>query len=506
MGVVMEKDLQETIRNEDFLHKVVPVEEAITWIEDGMILGVSGFTLFGEPKLFLQKLAERGEQEDFKIDLYTGASMSESADGTMVENDLIRYRLPYQGNPILRKQINLGSVSYIDQHLSQTSETLRQGVIGPIDYAVIEATAITEDGLIIPSGSVGNSPIFIEHAENVIVEVNLNLPKEYEGLHDIYIPNAQGKRSPIPITDASDRIGDIGIRVDPDKVKGIIISNKNDSPSPLFEPNETTQIIANNLLTFLEEEVKSGRLTEELAPIQSGVGSVANAVLNGMKHSQFRNVVVASEVIQDGIFDLIEAGVVKFAYATAFSLSDKRVASLKSDLAKHCNKIMLRPQEISNHPEVIRRLGIIAFNTAIEVDIYGNVNSTHINGTHMMNGIGGSGDFTRNSRISIFVTPSTAKDGRISTIVPFVSHVDHTNHDVDVIVTENGYVDMRGLAPREIAEQLIENCMHPQYREQAWSYFEEAKKKSGGNTPHILQKAHAWHLHFQKNGTMLLNE
>lgn len=505
MGVVLE-DLQDTIRNKEFLKKVVPVEEAVTWIQDGMVLGVSGFALFGEPKFFLQKLAERGKQENFKVDLYTGASMGPSADGAMVESDLIGFRLPYQANPILRKQINKGKVTYIDQHLSQTSESLRQDIIGPIDYAVIEATAITEDGLLIPSGSIGNSPIFIEQAKNIIIEVNLNLPKEYEGIHDIYIPELQGERNPIPMKHPSDRFGEKGIRIDLDKVRGIIISNENDSPSPLFEPNEITQEIANNLLSFLDEEIELGRLTEELAPIQSGVGSVANAVLSGMKHSRFKNIVIASEVIQDGVFDLIEAGVVKFAYATAFSLSEKRVASLKSDLAKHQDKIMLRPQEISNHPEVIRRLGIISFNTAIEIDIYGNVNSTHINGTHIMNGIGGSGDFARNAKISIFVTPSTAKDGKISTIVPFVSHIDHTNHDVDIIVTEYGYVDMRGLAPREIAEQLIENCMHPIYREQARRYFEEAKQVSGGNTPHILHKAHAWHLHFQKHGTMLLDE
>ncbi|HLR80521.1 MAG TPA: succinate CoA transferase [Bacillota bacterium] len=487
------------------MEKIVPVEEAVTWIEDGMVLGVSGFALFGEPKYFLQTLAERGKKETFKVDLYTGASMGPSADGTMVESDLINVRLPYQANPILRHEINDGHVSYIDQHLSQTSESLRQGVIGPIDYAVVEAAAITEDGLIIPSGSIGNSPIFVQQAKHVIIEVNLNLPKEYEGLHDIYIPEVQGNRHEIPLHNPSDRIGEKGIRVDPAKVRGVILSRQEDSPSPLFEPNEVTQKIADNLLHFLDQEIQAGRLTEQLAPLQSGVGSVANAVLSGMKNSRFKDIVIASEVLQDGVFDLIEAGKVKFAYATAFSLSEERVATLKDDLALHRDKILLRPQEISNHPEIIRRLGIISFNTALEVDIYGNVNSTHLNGTHMMNGIGGSGDFARNARISIFVTPSTAKNGNISTIVPFVSHIDHPNHDIDVIVTEFGYADLRGQSPREIANQIIENCMHPRYKQQARNYFEEAKEKNGGHTPHMLDQAHSWHLHFQKHGTMLFD-
>src|SRR5690625_5970183 len=77
----------------------------------------------------------------------------------------------------------------------------------------------------------------------------------------------------------------------------------------------------------------------------------------------------------------------------------------------------------------------------------------------MMNGIGGSGDFARNARLAIFVTKSLAKGGDISSIVPFVTHVDHTEHDVDVIVTEQGYADIRGLAPVQRAEKIIENCV-----------------------------------------------
>ena len=120
---------------------------------------------------------------------------------------------------------------------------------------------------------------------------------------------------------------------------------------------------------------------------------------------------------------------------------------------RYRDSIILRPQEISNHPELIRRLGCLAMNGMIEADIYGNVNSTHVNGTAIMNGIGGSGDFARNAYISFFMTPSTAKKGAVSCIVPMVTHVDHTEHDVHVLVTEQGLADLRGLSPKQRAER-----------------------------------------------------
>src|SRR5699024_4255409 len=317
-------NVSQFIRNAEFIEKIVSAEEAASWIEDGMNLGMSGFTLFGEPKEFPLALSERGKYEDFKINLYTGASLGPTADQSMAEADIINLRVPYQSNGVMRRKINNGNMFYIDQHLSHTAEEVRKGTIDKIDYAIIEAAAITEDGFIIPTGSVGNSPIFVEKADHVIIELNLNAPQEYEGLHDVFVLENQGERKEIPLYNVGDRIGDVGIKVDPNKVRGIILSNQPDIPSPLFEPNETTQQIADNLLDFFTGEVETGRLTKSLAPLQSGVGSVANAVLNGMKNSQFRDIEVYSEVLQDGIFDLIDAGVVKYASATALSLSKKR--------------------------------------------------------------------------------------------------------------------------------------------------------------------------------------
>ncbi|SOC42060.1 succinate CoA transferase [Ureibacillus acetophenoni] len=485
--------------------RVVSAEEAAALIPNGAVVGMSGFTRAGDAKVVPMALVERAKNEQFKIDVYTGASLGPEVDKYLAEAGAIRKRGPFIADPMIRGQINAGDVLYVDAHLSHNAELVRQGIIGPIQYLIIEAAAITEDGLIIPTTSVGNSPIFAEYAENIIVELNIAHPESLIGIHDIYVPKAQGEREPIPLTNATQRIGEIGIKVDPAKIKAIVVSEEPDAPSLIVPPDEETQTMANILLDFFRSEIKAGRLTNKLMPLQSGVGSVANAVLDGFADSEFEDLVVASEVLQDAVFNLIDAGKVSYASATSITISEELQKKVYGNLEKYADKLVLRPQEISNHPELIRRLGLISINTALELDIYGNVNSTHVSGTKMMNGIGGSGDFARNARLGIFVTKSYAKGGAISSIVPMVSHVDHTEHDVDVIVTEQGIADLRGLAPKERAELIIENCAHPDFKEQLRDYYNRAVEATGNSqTPHILEEALSWHVNLAKNKTMKL--
>ena len=481
--------------------RVTSAEEAASWIKDGMTLGLSGFTRAGDVKAVPMALVERAKQEDFKVNVFTGASMGSDIDKLFAEAGIINKRLPFQADPTMRRKINEGSHLFVDQHLSHTAELLRADVIESIDYAILEAISVTDDGLIIPTTSIGNSLAFAESAENIIIEINLAQTESLAGVHDLYSPAQQGERNPIPLTKVDDRIGEKGIPVNWKKVKGIVFTEQYDSPSTIVAPDEETKIMAGHLLDFLRKEIEAGRLTEKLAPLQSGIGSVANAVLHGMIDSEFENLEVYSEVLQDAVFDLIDAGKVDVASCCSITLSEEKMKQVFGNFETYRDKIIMRPQEMSNHPEIIRRLGLISINTALELDIYGNVNSTHVSGTKMMNGIGGSGDFARNARLAVFVTKSIAKDGDISSIVPFVSHVDHTEHDVDVIVTEQGYVDLRGLAPRERVPLIIENCAHPMYREQLWEYYSEALDR-GGQTPHVLEKALSWHINYAKEGTM----
>ena len=499
----MDSRVEKRLGLKELVDRVVSAEQAAALINDGDVVGMSGFTRAGDAKVVPMALVERAKNEKFKIDVYTGASLGPEVDNFLAGAGVIRKRGPFQGDKGIRTQINSGDILYVDAHLSHNAELVRQGVIGPIKHLILEAAAITEDGLIIPTTSVGNSPIFAEYAENIIIELNITHPESLIGIHDIYVPGPQGEREAIPMTDAVKRIGDIGIKVDPAKIKAIVISEEPDAPSLIVPPDEETQDMANILLDFFRDEIKAGRLTNKLAPLQSGVGSVANAVLDGFANSEFEDLVVASEVLQDAVFNLIDAGKVSFAAATSITISEELQKKVYGNLEKYADKLVLRPQEISNHPEVIRRLGLISINTALELDIYGNVNSTHVSGTHMMNGIGGSGDFARNARLGIFVTKSYAKGGAISSIVPMVSHVDHTEHDVDVIVTEQGIADLRGLAPKERVPLIIENCAHPDFKEQLWDYYNRAVEATGGaQTPHILEEALSWHVNLAKNKTM----
>src|SRR5690606_34642855 len=349
---------------------------------------------------------------------------------------------------------------------------------------------------------VGNSASFAIFAERVIVEINLAHGKDLEGLHDIYIPTYRPTRTPIPLTRVEDRIGTGAIPIPPEKIVAIVINDQPDSPSTVLPPDAETQAIADHLIAFFEREVEAGRMDNSLAPLQAGIGSIANAVMCGLLESPFENLTMYSEVLQDSTFDLFDAGKLRFASGSSITLSNRRNADVFGNLEKYKDRLVLRPQEISNHPEVVRRLGIIGINTALEFDIYGNVNSTHVGGSRMMNGIGGSGDFARNAHLAIFVTKSIAKGGAISSVVPMASHVDHNEHDVDILVTEQGLADLRGLAPRERARAIIDNCVHPDFRGPLNDYFERACAK-GGHTPHLLREALQWHINLEECGRML---
>lgn len=491
------------IRNNKLQDRVISEEEAANLIKDGMIVATSGFTPAGYPKavpLALAKRVKKGK-EKLQISLLTGASVGEELDGALTEAGIIVRRYPYQTNKLLRNDINSGKIAYADIHLSHFAQQVRYGFFGEIDLAIIEAIAINEEGNIIPSTSIGVSPTFIDRAQSIIVEINNSQPLELEGIHDIYQPKDPPYRYPIPLIKPEDRIGTPYILTDSSKIEAVVITDIKDKTNPLAPIDENSKKIAGYIVDFLKNEVKSKRLPQNLLPLQSGVGSVANAVLSGLVDSPFEDLNFYSEVIQDSVLDLIDANKIRTASGTSLTLSEEGQQRFYSNLDRYKKKIILRPQEISNNPEIIRRIGSIAINTAIEMDIYGNVNSTHIMGTKMMNGIGGSGDFTRNAYLSIFVTPSIAKNGDISCLVPMVSHVDHTEHDVQVIVTEQGIADLRGLPPREKAKVIIENCAHPDYKLMLKDYFNMALKK-GGNTPHLIDRALSWHKRFLETGCM----
>lgn len=489
--------------------RITTAEDAATLISPGTTVGLSGFTGSGYPKAVPLALASRIEAEQkagnpFRIRVWTGASTGPELDGALAKAKGIEFRLPYNSDPVARDQINRGEMEYFDMHLSQVAPMAWQGFLGPLDVAVIEVTAIHEDGSLVPSSSVGNNKTWLDRADKVILEVNRWQNPALEGMHDIYYGTAlPPNRVPIPLVRPDDRIGERGFRCDPAKIAAIVETDAPDRNLPFNPPDDTARKIAGHLLDFLDHEVSRGRLPASLLPIQSGVGNIANAVLTGLVDAPFNDMTAYTEVIQDGMLELLRAGKLRIASATSFSLSPEAAAGLNADMAQFRERMILRPQEISNHPEIIRRLGCIAMNGMIEADIYGNVNSTHIMGSRIQNGIGGSGDFARNAYVSIFMTPSVAKGGRISAIVPQASHVDHIMQDVMVIVTEQGLADLRGLSPKQRAELIIANCAHPDYRPMLADYYRRAREGSyGQQSPSLLREALSWHQRFIETGTM----
>ena len=496
-------DISDRVRNKDLQAKIVSAEEVAAFIKPDMSIGMSGFTASAYPKAIPLALAERMKKEPFKIDLWTGASTGPELDDTLAAVHGIKKRLPYQTDAILRGEINDGSVDYLDLHLSESAQLARVGYLGKLDIAIVEAVAITEEGNIIPSTSLGNAASYVQQADIVIVEVNTTQPLELEGMHDVYVPLDPPHRLPIPIVKADDRVGTPFIPCTPDKIKFIVPCDIKDHTRDLAPIDENSKKMSQFTLEFLNAEIKAGRMPKNLLPLQSGVGNVANAVMAGFVDSDLEDLTVYTEVIQDGMLDLIDANKLNFASGTAFSPSPAGMERFYKDVAKYKKYLLLRPQEISNSPEVVHRLGVIAMNTALEVDIYGNVNSTHVTGTKMMNGIGGSGDFARNAFLTIFYTPSIAKNGAISSVVPMCSHIDHTEHDVDVIITEQGIADLRGLAPRKRALEIINNCVHPDYKPVLLDYYNRAVEATKhAHTPHIIKEALSFHERFIETKSM----
>ena len=503
-------DIKSRVHCDAAMAKVTTAEAAAALIKDGMNIGVSGFTPSGYPKAVPLALAERAKTDPLKINLWTGASVGPEIDSALTNAGVVARRLPYQTNNDLRKAINNGSVKYTDLHLSHVAQMARYGFMygrHDVDIAIIEACIIKDLGNgqigIVPTTSMGNSSSWVQSAKQVIIEVNVTQPVALEGMHDSYVPMDPPNRQPIPLVKPEDRIGTTYIPCDLCKVAAIVPCDITDKVRPLGEIDDEAKAMGENLVAFFKQEIAERRLPKNLLPLQSGVGSVANAVINGLVNSDFEDLTVFTEVIQDGMFDLIDAGKLRVCSGTALSPSPDCLKKFYDNVENYKKYIVLRPQEVANSPELARRIGVIAMNTAIEVDIYGNVNSTHIAGTKIMNGIGGSGDYARNGFLTVFFTTSLAKGGAISSVVPFCSHVDHTEHDVDVIVSERGVADLRGLSPKERALVIIDKVANPKYQPILTDYFERACKECGNSqTPHILSEALSFHDRFVKTGTM----
>ena len=483
--------------------------EAAAMIKNGDNIGLSGFTPAGVAKAVTKELAKKALAEHeagrpFQVGIFTGASTGQSTDGDLANAQAIKYRAPYTTNPDFRKHVNAGEIPYNDIHLSQMAQELRSGFMGEVDWAIIEVCEITEDGKAYLTAAGGISPTVARMAKHVIIELNSFHSKAAMQLHDVYEPLDPPYREAIPIIHVNDHIGKPYVEIDPKKIVCVVECNIPDEARSFTAPDPVTDTIGENVARFLVSDMKRGIIPATFLPLQSGVGSTANAILGALGNDpSVPKFNIYTEVFQDALVGLMKKDRVNYASACSLTVTNECLKEIYDNIVYFKNHLVLRQSEISNSPEVIRRLGVIAINTAIEVDIYGNANSTQISGTRMMNGIGGSGDFERNAYISIFTCSSVAKGGLISAIVPFVSHQDHSEHDVNIIVTEQGVADLRGKSPMQRAECIIENCAHPDYKQLLWDYLKIAK---GGQTHHYLPAAFAFHDTLARKGDMRLTD
>ena len=490
----------------------ITAEEAAMMIHDGDNIGFSGFTPNGVPKAVARKLSKRAIREHeagrpFQVGIITGASSCQSLEGDFANAHAIKFRAPFSTNADFRKHCNLQEIDYEDMHLGHVAERLRRGFYGEIDWAIIEVSDLDEGpkkckAYLTSAG--GIVPTIARLAKHVIIEFNHFHSTNAKYLHDVYECKEFPYRRPIPLLFVGDRIGKNYVSIDAKKIVGVVDCYIPEEARAFKPLTPETEMIGNHVVDFFINDIKKGHIPSCMFPVQSGVGVTGNAVMKAIAQChKLPPLQVYSEVVQDSVIDMIMDGQVSQASAAAATVTNETLQNIYNHIGFFSHHLTRRPSETTNPPEHIRRLGVTAMNTAMECDIYGNENSSHICGSKLMNGIGGSCDYERNGSISIFYTPSTAKNGSISAIVPMCSHVDSTEHDVDIIVTEQGVADLRGKGALRRAEEIIEHCAHPDYRPLLRDYL---KISGGGHQPESMRCALAFHDTFMRKGDMRLTD
>ena len=479
-------------------NRVTSVAKATEIIVDGMTVAMSGYAMAGYPKAIPEELVRRkNEGLKLSINLITGANVP-WLDALLGGAEIISGRAPMCQSKVLSSQVNTQKVYFVEQQMCKMPRLLRSHSFGNIDVVVVEALAVTEDGLI-PTTSVGLTKYLMEAANEIIVEINSAQPEILFGLHDVYIPKPAPATEPIPLTSCTDRIGSAFIPFDVSKIKFIVETDKPENTVSLTTCLPESRKIAENLFSFFEKEyhTKNGGV---IPPIQMGFGNIADAVADLLQTSEFNNLEFFCGGISENILELLKNGKA-FGVSTAGITMNENAGKILEQIPDVHKKLILRNGDMINNAEIIGRLGIVALNTGIEIDIYGNVNSSHIGGKSVVNGIGGGANFAQNAGLSVMLISSLSKGGAISNIVPMVSHQDICEHDIDVVITENGYADLRGLDDLQRAEAIISNCAAEEYQHQLLDYF-EASKELGGHHPQNPQMAFRWYERLQETGAM----
>ncbi len=474
-------------------------EDSASLVTDGMHVAMGGYSGAGYPKAVVEALRERKMAGDaFGISLTTGANLP-WVDERLGSVGLLTKRAPMVAHKALGTLVNKGEVRYVEQQMNRMPRLLRNNSFGPIDLLVVEALGFDAEGNLIPTNAIGMLDILMQAAERIIIEINRAQSERLASLHDIHIVQAPPLTQPIPLLRAEQRIGVKGIPFDHRKIVAIVETDIPETSTELYNATGGSALIAQNLFNFLEVEYSG--LKGYLPPVQTGFGSIADSITTGFQDTGFKDLQFFCGGVGESAMALLESGKARSLSTGGLGMNG-RVAGILSSFPHIEDSLVIRNGSVTNSSEIISRLSLIALNTGIEVDVYGNVNSSHITGTRVVNGIGGGANFAQNSALSVVLLPSLSKGGAISTIVPMVSHQDINEHDVDIVITEHGVADVRGLDDVERARRIIGVCASSEYKEALSSYLERAIHTSGGHHPQLPLEAFLWYQRLQETGTM----
>jgi len=427
--------------DELYKSKVVSADEAVSHIKSGdrVVFGHA----CAEPQVLLNALVDNKEKYK-NVELYHMITKGETRYDDRGVEKYIHDNAFFTGKGT-SEAIAEGRSGFIPVFFSEIPRLFKEGYI-PADVALIEVSKPDEHGFC--SYGVSNDYIHAgaECAKLVIAEVNENMPRVL-GNNFIHISD----------------------------IDYIVESSR---PVAELQPSKIGEV---------EKKIGSycASLIEDGATLQLGIGAIPDAVLLFLKDK--KDLGIHSEMISDGVVELVEAGVITNKKKTlhpgkivvTFLMGTKRLY----DFVDNNPMVESWPVDYVNNPEVIKKnYKMVCINSCVEIDLMGQICSESI-GLRQISGVGGQIDFTRGASmaeggISIIAIPSTAAHGKVSRIVPFLNKgaaVTTSRNDVHYVITEYGIAQLRGKTLEQRARELIK-IAHPDFRDGLIAEFENRFK------------------------------
>lgn len=422
----------------EYKAKKKDIDEIIKFIRAGSRIFIGSGA--AEPQALIKMLIEKGREiVDHETINLIELGYSPFAEAVMSK--------PFKQNAFfiganVRDAVNEGRAEYTPIFLSELPALIRSGQL-KIDVAFIQVAPPDRYGFCSLGVSVDVVKAGAEVAKMVVAEVNSRMPRT---------------------------LGDCFIHM-----KDIDYVVESDLPLPEWSPppmDDVAMKIGRNV----------ARLIRDGSTIQTGIGMIPNAILSFLK--QKNDLGIHSEMFSDGVIDLVESGVITNRKKTlhngkiiaTFCMGTQRLYDFVHDNPL----IEFHPCDYTNDPFIIsQNESMISVNAAIQIDLTGQVCADSI-GEYFYSGIGGQVDFVRGAARSkggkpVIVLPSTAKNGTVSRIIPYLDQgagVVTSRGDVHYVATEYGIVNLHGMNLRERALSLI-SISHPDFRDELLNYAKQ---------------------------------